>query len=83
MVPEYGVNEGWSSEVLAHACENQAGRLVSLDIAVCLSAIESEVRTFIQSGDADLDFVLSRVPEPAQGNDVENVDGIHSPRHVS
>ncbi|MCY3906124.1 MAG: class I SAM-dependent methyltransferase [Anaerolineaceae bacterium] len=83
LVLECGVNEGWSSGVLAHACEQQAGRLVSLDIADCSSAIESEVWTFIQTDDADQDFILSRAPELAQGIDVVYIDSLHSPRHVA
>ncbi len=83
LVLECGVNEGWSSGVLAHACEQQAGRLVSLDIADCSAAIESEVWTFIQTDDADLDFVLSRAPELARGINVVYIDSLHSPRHVA
>ncbi len=83
LVLECGVNEGWSSGVLAHACEQQAGRLVSLDIADCSAAIESEVWTFIQTDDADLDHVISQVPELAQGIDIVYIDSLHSPRHVA
>ncbi|MCE2490210.1 MAG: class I SAM-dependent methyltransferase [Anaerolineae bacterium] len=83
LVLECGVNEGWSSGVLAHACELQAGRLVSLDIADCSAAIDSEVWTFIQTDDADLDFVLSHVPELERGIDIVYIDSLHSPRHVA
>ena len=83
LVLECGVHEGWSSGVLAHACEQQAGRLVSLDIEDCSSAIESEVWTFIQTDDADQDFILSRVPDLARGIDVVYIDSLHSPRHVA
>ena len=83
LVLECGVNEGWSSGVLAHACEQQAGRLVSLDVTDCSAAIDSEVWTFIQTDDAELDHVLSQVPELAQGIDIIYIDSLHSPRHVA
>ncbi|MCY4525885.1 MAG: class I SAM-dependent methyltransferase [Anaerolineaceae bacterium] len=83
LVLECGVNEGWSSGVLAHACEQQAGRLVSLDVADCSAAIESEVWSFIRTDDADLDYVLSRAPQLAQGIDIVYIDSLHSPGHVA
>ena len=83
LVLECGVNQGWSSGVLAHACERKGGRLVLLDIEDCSDAIESEVWTFIKTDDSDLDFVLKQAPELAGGVDLVYVDSLHSPGHVA
>ena len=83
LVLECGVNQGWSSGILAHACELRGGSLVSLDIADCSDAIESEVWTFIQTDDSDLQRVLGRAPQLAQGIDLIYIDSLHSARHVA
>lgn len=83
LILECGVNRGWSSGVLAHACEQKGGRLISLDIEDCSDAIKSEVWTFIRTDDSDLEHVLAQAPEIAGGVDLVYVDSLHSPGHVA
>ena len=82
-VLECGVHHGWSTGVLAHACEATGGVLVSLDIEDCSDVIESEVWTFIQTDDRALETVLARAPILRQGIDLIYIDSLHDPRHVA
>ena len=73
-VLECGVHQGWSTGVLAHACEATGGVLVSLDIEDCSDVIESDTWTFIQTDDRALDTVLTRAPLLRQGIDLIYID---------
>ena len=82
-VLECGVHQGWSTGVLAHACEAQSGALVSLDIEDCSDAIASPVWTFIQTDDLALETVLARAPMLKRGIDLIYIDSLHDARHVA
>ena len=77
------MHQGWSTGVLAHACEATGGVLVSLDIEDCSDVIESETWTFIQTDDRALDTVLAQAPILRQGIDLIYIDSLHDPRHVA
>ncbi|MCY4009121.1 MAG: class I SAM-dependent methyltransferase [Anaerolineaceae bacterium] len=82
-VLECGVHQGWSTGVLAHACEAQGGVLISLDIDDCADAIQSPVWTFIQTDDSARETVLTRAPILRQGIDLMYIDSLHDARHVA
>ena len=82
-VLECGVRQGWSTGVLAHACEATGGVLVSLDIEDCSDVIESDRWTFIQTDDREREAVLARAPILREGIDLIYIDSLHDPRHVA
>ncbi|MCY3575418.1 MAG: class I SAM-dependent methyltransferase [Chloroflexi bacterium] len=82
IVLECGVHKGFSSGVLADACERTGGRLVSLDIADCSAAIQSDCWTFIQTDDTDQERILHEAPFLKQGIDLVFIDSWHAVRHV-
>lgn len=82
VVLECGVDKGWSTGVLAHAVEQQGGRLISLDIRDCSDAIQSDCWTFLQMDDTDQERILRETPILKQGIDFLNIDSLHAVRHV-
>lgn len=82
-VLECGVHQGWSTAVLAHACEATGGVLISLDINDCSDAIETDIWTFIQTDDRALETVLAHAPILKNGIDLIYIDSLHDPRHVA
>lgn len=82
VVLECGVNEGWSTGVLAHAVEQKGGRLISLDIADCSDAIESDCWTFIQVDDCEQERILHEAPILKEGIDLIYIDSLHDATHV-
>jgi predicted O-methyltransferase YrrM len=80
---ECGVHEGWSTGVLAKACEEHGGRLISIDINDCSDAISSSCWTFIQSDDTNLEFIFTEAPLLKAGIDLIYIDSRHSGAHVA
>ena len=83
VVLECGVNQGWSTGVLAHAVEKNGGRLISLDIEDCSDAIESDCWTFLRTDDSEKDAILRAAPILAEGIDLIYIDSLHAARHVA
>ena len=83
VVLECGVHKGWSTGVLAHAVEAKGGTLVSVDIADCSDAIQSERWIFVRSDDSDARYVLSQAPILQDGIDLIYIDSLHAARHVA
>lgn len=82
MVLECGVNRGQSTGFFAWACEQNGGRLVSVDINNCSDAIVSPVWTFIQSDDTRQDIIFAQVPQLYHSIDFLYIDSLHTARHV-
>ncbi len=82
VVLECGVHKGFSSGVLADACERAGGRLISLDILDCSDVIVSDCWTFLQVDDTDQERILQEAPLLKQGIDLAFIDSWHSVRHV-
>jgi predicted O-methyltransferase YrrM len=83
VVLECGVNQGWSSGVMAHAVEQNGGKLISLDIEDCSDAIVSDCWTFIQTDDSDKERILRDAPLLKAGIDLIYIDSLHAARHVA
>lgn len=82
VILECGVNQGWSTGIFAHACEQNGGQLISVDINDCSDAIVSDCWTFIQSDDSDQDYVFSQAPVLKDGIDIIYIDSLHAAGHV-
>ena len=83
VVLECGVNEGWSTGVLAHALENNGGKLISLDIEDCSDAIVSDCWTFLQTDDSEQEYILRQAPILTSGIDLIYIDSLHAAKHVA
>ena len=83
IILECGVHLGWSSGVLAHACEQTGGKLISLDIVDCSDAIVSDAWSFIQTSDTDIETVLARAPILREGIHLLYIDSLHDAQHVA
>lgn len=83
VVLEFGVHKGRSTGILAHACEQTGGQLISVDIDDCADVIESPVWTFIQSSDTEIDHILYTAPVLRGGVDLLYIDSLHAAEHVS
>ncbi|MEG3640144.1 class I SAM-dependent methyltransferase [Magnetococcus sp. PR-3] len=81
-VLECGTAGGVSTCVLLTACEEQSGRLCSLDIDDCSDVATSEHWQFIQSDDRDFDHITAQAPYLKEGIDVLYLDSVHTRAHV-
>ncbi len=82
VVLECGVNQGWSTGVLAHALETNGGTLVSVDIEDCSNAIQSDCWIFINSDDSDIQHILAQAPILQAGIDLIYINSLHAAKHV-
>lgn len=83
VVLECGVNEGWSTGVMAHAIERNGGQLISLDIRDCSDSIVSDCWTFLQIDDSEKERILREAPVLEAGIDLIYIDSLHAARHVA
>lgn len=81
-VMECGVHRGWSTGVLALACEDNDGRLVSVDINDCSDAVVSDHWHFIQSDDTQREAIFAQAPHLRAGIDLLYIDSLHAAAHV-
>jgi predicted O-methyltransferase YrrM len=82
-IVEFGVDKGYSTCLLATACEQTRGRLYSVDIADCSDVVKSNAWTFIQVSDLNIDTILQQAPQLTQGIDLLHIDSIHTGKHVT
>lgn len=79
---ECGTYVGYSTTVLAEACELKQGHLVSTDIEDCSDVVSSPQWTFIQSDDSKINYILDKAPILKQGIDLLYIDSAHNRDHV-
>lgn len=79
---ELGTGRGESTTVLLQACQERAGRLVSVDIDDCSDVSDSEWWTFVQADSTNIAAIVARAPLLEAGIDVLYVDSLHRRSHV-
>ena len=82
VILELGAAKGASTTVFLQACEEQDGRLVSVDLADCSEISNSQRWQFIQADSTNVEFILSQAPYLADGIDILYIDSLHTREHV-
>lgn len=79
---ELGTAKGASTTLFLQVCEENDGRLVSVDIKDCSDISQSSRWQFVQSDSTDVDFILSAAPHLREGIDILYIDSLHTRSHV-
>jgi predicted O-methyltransferase YrrM len=82
VILELGTGKGASTTLFLQACEENNGRLVSVDIKDCSDISKSNRWKFVKSGSTDIDFILSQAPYLRNGIDILYIDSLHIKSHV-
>lgn len=83
MFLELGTDRGQASRAILAGCEDNGGRLVSVDIRDCSTAVSSENWKFVRSNSIDRETILRAAPELLAGIDFVYVDSLHTAEHVT
>ena len=76
---ELGVREGVSTKKFLKFCEENNGKLLSVDIDDCSTVSNSNSWTFIQSNDENFDLIDKKIQ---RNLDLIYIDSFHEPNHV-
>ena len=76
---ELGVREGISTKMFLQLCDDNQGKLISVDINDCSKVANNKRWTFIHSSDDNFDLVNSYIKKDL---DVIFIDSLHEPNHV-
>ena len=76
---EFGVRQGVSTKMFIEICENNMGKLYSLDIDDYSNKFSSPTWKFIQSRDDNFDYVTKNIPNKF---DLIYLDSFHDAQHV-
>ena len=76
---ELGVREGVSTKKFLKFCEENNGKLLSVDIDDCSTVSNSNSWTFIQSNDENFDLIDKKIQKNL---DLIYIDSYHEPNHV-
>ena len=76
---ELGVREGVSTKKFLKFCEENNGKLLSVDIDDCSTVSDSKSWTFIQSNDENFDLIDKKIQ---RNLDLIYIDSFHEPNHV-
>jgi predicted O-methyltransferase YrrM len=76
---ELGVHEGISTKMFLQLCDDNQGKLISVDIKDCSKVSNNKRWTFIHSSDDNFDLINSYIKKDL---DVIFIDSLHEPNHV-
>jgi len=76
---ELGVHEGISTKMFLQLCDDNQGKLISVDIKDCSNVSNNKRWTFIHSSDDNFDLINSYIKKDL---DVIFIDSLHEPNHV-
>jgi len=76
---ELGVHEGISTKMFLQLCDDNQGKLISVDINDCSKVSNNKRWTFIHSSDDNFDLINSYIKKDL---DVIFIDSLHEPNHV-
>ena len=76
---ELGVHEGISTKMFLQLCDDNQGKLISVDIHDCSKVSNNKRWTFIHSSDDNFDLINSYIKKDL---DVIFIDSLHEPNHV-
>ena len=83
LVVELGVDKGQSTKVFLNAIEGKSnGKLISIDIKNCHSAVDAERWEFVQQDSSDIKSLIIAKPIIKNGIDVLYIDSLHTAKHV-
>ncbi len=82
VVVESGVEKGLTTCIFLKACEKTSGLLFSVDIKDCRDVAQSDVWTFIQTSDQNIERILKEAPKISEGIDLLHIDSVHTREHV-
>ncbi len=82
VILELGTEKGASTTVFLQACEEQNGKLVSVDLMDCSDVSDSPHWQFIQADSTNVEFILEKAPHLREGIDVLYIDSLHTREHV-
>lgn len=76
---ELGVQKGISTKMLLKLCDDNNGKLISVDIDDCSKVANNKKWTFIHSSDDNFDLINSNIKNDL---DLIFIDSLHEPKHV-
>jgi predicted O-methyltransferase YrrM len=79
---EFGIDRGASTTVFLQVCEENGGKLASVDIADCSAISDSPLWTFVQSSSTAVSTIVSHAPFLEYGIDFLYIDSAHTRAHV-
>ena len=79
---ELGTREGISTSMFLKICQENGGKVVSVDVDDCSDVADDENWRFVQSDSTDVEHVLAKAPELSEGIDVLLIDSLHVRSHV-
>jgi predicted O-methyltransferase YrrM len=79
---ELGTREGISTSMFLKICQQNGGKVVSVDVDDCSDVTDDENWRFVQRDSTDVEHVLGKAPGLFEGIDVLLIDSLHVRSHV-
>ena len=76
---EFGVRNGISTKVFVKQCEENGGKVYSIDVNDCSGILSSNHWKFIHSRDDDFEYLEKKLPEKF---DIIFLDSFHNANHI-
>ena len=76
---EFGVRDGISTKVFVKQCEENGGKVYSIDVNDCSGILNSNHWKFIHSRDDNFEYLEKKLPEKF---DIIFLDSFHNANHV-